>query len=144
MMQSSGFSEATQQSITWLLTWNLNIPQVRKVWQQVQRDLKSVNLFRDAIHTTIIQVGKHAVRQPKAAYPSDAPEKPARFTADDLQVAPILNLPEEIPLRYRATNLDLVVTWWNQVSQSGTTEQVVSWFQLVALFEHMTQNRGVW
>ena len=119
-------------------------PQVRKVWIQLQHDLRNVSLFREAVHSTIVQVGKHAVRQTRAEYPQEAPERPARFTEADLECVPILTLPSNIPLRYRATNLDLIVTWWNRVTQSGTTDQVVSWFQLVALFEHMTRNRGVW
>ena len=118
-------------------------PHVRRVWQQVQADLRSVNLFRETVHATIVQVGQQAVRQPRPEYPMDAPERPARFTAEDLVMVPEMTLPEEVPLRYRATNLEQIVMWWNEVTQSGSKEQVVSWFQLVALYEHMTQDLGV-
>ena len=119
-------------------------PHVRRIWKQVQKDLKCATLFREALHSTIIRVGLQAVRQHRPEYPQEAPARPARFTEADLVAVQPLVLPDDIPLRYRAENLDQVVTWWNHVTQTGDTEQVVSWFQLVALFEHMTRDRGVW
>ena len=143
-MQINGFFEVNTAVDHLTSCVEFEHPQVRKAWIQLQQDLRNVSLFREAVHSTIVQVGKHAVRQTRAEYPQEAPERPARFTEADLERVPILTLPSDIPLRYRATNLDLIVTWWNRVTQSGTTDQVVSWFQLVALFEHMTRNRGVW
>ena len=34
-------------------------PQVRKVWIQLQQDLRNVSLFREAVHSTIVQSGQN-------------------------------------------------------------------------------------
>lgn len=117
-------SLATYAVFTEPLTWQL--------WQQVNAEISELQVFKAAVHQTIIQIGKMAIKNRKS-YAKEAPPQQPRLTREDIAEVVPLVLPEAVPLRWKFDGLDVFVHWFNSQFDSQSPIRLVSWFQLAIL-----------
>eukprot|EP00438_Fugacium_kawagutii_P016204 Skav224054 [mRNA] locus=scaffold534:331640:336358:- [translate_table: standard] len=117
-------------------------PALLRVHRQVIEDLRNLELVRQHVHTTILQVGRKAMHEPK-------PEK--RTQRHELN-RELVNPPEvtfspidvcQLPPRYQFAGMQRILTWFESLLDPQAECVIVSWFQLNALFEHEMQSEGV-
>lgn len=110
-------------------------PNTWRLWQQVHAEISDLQIFKAAVHQTILEVGKKAVRN-RMTYAKEAPPQQARLTREDISEVGVLVLPEVVPLRWRFQQLPEFVEWYNGLFDSQAPIKLVSWFQLAILHAH--------
>ena len=118
-------------------------PDILALWQQLQRDLATTAILRQAVHTTIVAVGIQAVQQRPAK--TTQTEKSLKPRVQQKEVA-CLNLQypaiDEFPLRYRVPHIDKFLDWLRGLEDETASVTLISWFQLSILYDHQMQHPG--
>ena len=110
-------------------------PIIWNLWLKLQQEIATIHTLRSTIHKTIVQVGKQAVRErPKEEEEEKAPHK-ARIHRADLVALQPMSIITPLPLRYRTESPERFVEWWNNLFDSRGDVQLVSMFQINALYE---------
>lgn len=110
-------------------------PHVWQQWLNLQKEISTIHTLREAIHTTIVRVGKQAVvEKPAMAEEEKAPQEARVRLADLVDVQP-LPIVTPLPLRYQIDSHGRILEWWNALFDSSKDVKLVSWFQLNALYE---------
>jgi len=114
-----------------------NQPHIWTLWNKLQKEISIIHTLREAIHTTIVKVGKQAVREkPEILEEEDRAPHTARITKSDIVAVGSLPTISPLPLRYQIDAHGRILEWWNNIMDSTSEVQLVSWFQLNALYEN--------
>lgn len=114
-----------------------NQPHIWTLWNKLQQEISIIHTLREAIHTTIVKVGKQAVREkPEILEEEDRAPHTARITKSDIVAVGSLPTISPLPLRYQIDAHGRILEWWNNIMDSTAEVQLVSWFQLNALYEN--------
>ena len=117
-------------------------PEVVDKWRNYHIDIRQIEIFRQAVHKVILQVGRQAtskVRPPEAA--KQVTREARKFSnLEEFSLAEFST--PEVPLRYRIPNLQGFLEWFRSIQQESSEAKLVSWFHLNILFEHQQQTLG--
>ena len=111
-------------------------PQVWTLWQELQKEIAIIHTLREAIHKTIVQIGKQAIRAKPETTEEDKAPRQARVQREDMVAVKPLPLIEPLPLRYKIDSYGRFLEWWNHQMDDSGDVKLVSWFQLNALYEN--------
>ena len=116
-------------------------PLVEQAWQTLQQDLAHVSILRSTVHRTLLAVGKHAVRsqntapRPDKQYTSRLPDE---IITTNFGTAAV----QDLPTKYQFEGAQTILDWVADLSDVNEEPKFISWFQLNALYEHSTQQKG--
>ena len=121
-----------------------NHPSLMACWTQLQQDLHDVTVLRDCLHSTMVKVGKQAVQRQAPVSQLDAPLPEPRLKLEDMHEVQIQHFsPDDLPKRYVFDDVHIIIQWVHKLRDPHAELRILSWFQLNALFEHITGMRGV-
>ena len=119
-----------------------NYPALQQTWNTLQSDLGNLRVLRQAVHQTLIKVGRHAIYS--KSKPQQTESRGPRITQDDI---PEFALPDfrsnPVADLYSFEGVETVCRWLETLVQQPESPKLISWFQLNALFEHQTGLPGV-
>ena len=117
-------------------------PEIYTKWQKLQHDITHIHILRNHVHKTLIQVGKHAVRNtPSAKVDKQHGERISREEIAEVDLA--APKVEDIPAKYNFKHVSHLLSWIDQLTDPAEPVKCISWFQLNILFEHQTGQKGV-
>ena len=115
------------------------------VWTKLRQDIQEILSLRHAVHATLLEVGKCAVRkQVSKNTQQDAPPHVPRIRQEEVHVTEIrqgsLDLLTD---RYKFPGCDRIFAWLFQLTDPQAAIRLVSWFQIAAVFEMHANTPGV-
>ena len=120
-----------------------SFPQIHRQWKQYHADVKQINIFREAVHRVLLQVGRKAVMSRPSKKVEYQPAARPRFVQSDLQC---VQLPDsdacQVPLRYRVKGLEQFLAWLPTLADPTSEPILVSWFHLNLLYEQQQKALG--
>ncbi len=118
-------------------------PAVYQKWKQLQHEIATAAILRQAVHSTIVAVGIEAVTH-KPLRESNKPEQKQPRVLSKQVVCLNLQVPTvaEIPLRYRVPHLERFLEWLRGLEDSMAPVTLISWFQISTLYDHQMKHPG--
>ena len=117
-------------------------PEVVEKWRQYHADIKQIEIFRQAVHRVMLQVGRQATSKSRPVERGQPVSREARkFSELEIFSVGHFDIPE-VPLRYRISNLQKFFDWLRSIQQEEAEAKLISWFHLNILFEHQQQTMG--
>ena len=117
-------------------------PAIDTLWHQFQTDLQHVDLLRTRVHSTMLRIGKAAIHSNSTA---PRPDKqytnrlPSDLLETEFQPAQATDLPD----KYQCDRTQPILDWVASLYDSTATPKFVAWFQLNALYEYTTGDKGI-
>ena len=119
-----------------------NHPTLLQLWSHLQQDLANIQVLRQVVHRTIVDVGRHAI-QSKPAKSNAQPVEPRIRHEDIVELAlPDLEATQLDP-KFVFPDVHRLLDWLPKLIDPAESPKLVSWFQLNALFEHQTGLKGL-
>ena len=118
-------------------------PEVYQQWKQLQKEIATTAILRQAVHSTIVAIGIEAVTHRPTQTPSNPDKKPPRVLSKQV-VRLNLQFPNvaEIPLRYNVPHLERFLEWLRGLEDPLAPVALISWFQLSVLYDHQMKHPG--
>ena len=117
-------------------------PEVLDKWRRYHADIQQIGIFRQAVHTVILQVGRQATSKVRPVEGAKRQTREARKFAD-LEVFSVAEVSTpEVPLRYRISDLQGFLEWLRSIQHDQAEAKLISWFHLNILFEHQQKTLG--
>ena len=119
-----------------------NHPQLLRAWDQLQIDLAHVRQLRKVVHSTLLKVGKQAVLSSHSSQKRDKQYEsrlPDTLVETQFQRADA----DDLPTKYQCDRTQPILDWAETLVDAHVAPRFVSWFQLNALYEYQTGDRGV-
>ena len=119
----------------------LLFPEVVQKWRKYHEDVKQIEIFRQAVHKVILQVGRQATSKPKQSESQPVSREARKF--DNLEEFSLAEFSTpEVPLRYRISDLQSFLDWLRSIQDHQSDAKLISWFHLNILFEHQQNTLG--
>eukprot|EP00435_Cladocopium_sp_Y103_P023602 s1561_g5.t1 len=123
--------------------FSLSSPTVR-VWTELQEQLKQLGVFRKSLHNVLIQVGRKAMQTSHHMPAKPTPTRTPRIHFSQLQEVQIPALAgAQIAKTYTFREMETLHAWMGQLRDAAAEPTIISWFELNLLYEHQTQQKGV-
>lgn len=119
-------------------------PDILATWQQLQQEIKTVEILKQQVHRTIVACGKEALKVSDTSLRQDAPLHHPRISREELAEVSLCfpdNL--EIPLRYRVEPIRDFIQWLSTLEDETQPIRLVTWFELNFEFEEHFQKPGL-
>ena len=121
-----------------------NAAAIWSLWQTLTAQVHQIRVLRHHVHSTMVQVGRKAVRSAAPPDASVAAPKTPRLTAADLTPVDIPTFQlDDLPETLRFPGCDAIVAWIQGMDVPGHEVRLVSWFQLNIALETDLQCKGV-
>ena len=117
-------------------------PALECLWKQLHTDLQHVELLRRTIHGILFKIGKKAILDSAQAPRPDkqyASRLPQHLLETQFQPA----LATDLPDKYQCDRTQAILDWVAGLTSQEASPQFMSWFQLNALYEYETGDKGV-
>ena len=105
-------------------------------WDKLQSQISALQVLRESMHTCMTKVGRKAVLNKPVAKEEDRIHKP-RVSKTDIHELGSLDTGISPSLRWQFADFTKFVQWWNSLVDETQEVQLISWFQLTILLEHM-------
>lgn len=116
---------------------------VRTASDAVQQDVAAADMFQTCVHETVVAVGHAAARSQSIAAPTAPVHANLQVRVSDLQELRVPRLVHDVPQCYQTSVLAVPVPWVASAIYPSADIAVISWYQLVALFEAQNSGQGV-
>ena len=116
-------------------------PAVEHIWHTLQQDIVHIHTLRRVVHNTLLAVGKQAIRSQYTAPKTDK-QYTSRLPAEVTETCFSSSSTEDLPTKYQFDGAQTILDWATSLSDHTAEPRFISWFQLNALYEHMTQQKG--